>query len=130
MKCCDHRAILCLVTNVLLFNTVFILVQKQSCLKSFIPPRRAEFSRIFARSELRLSRPPGHNWHSRPKKRNQIFVIEGLRKVYTKGEPHWTNTDRDIGDLLHHVWGSDPVQLTTRPKTRISEKKTSKGPSG
>ena len=57
------------------------------------------------------SRPPGHNWrsrlpqdhnwHSRPQTHDQIFVIEGLRKVYTKGEPYWTNTDRDISDLLH-----------------------------
>ena len=39
-------------------------------------------------------------------KHDQIFVIQGLGKVYTKGEPCQTNASGEISDLLHPWhWG-------------------------
>ena len=65
------------------------------------PPRRAKFSPIFADSYLQLSSFPGENWDNLTPKYDQIFIIQPLEKLYTKGHLPQTNTGREIGDLLH-----------------------------
>ena len=45
---------------------------------------------------------PLQPWRAlRHQKHDQIFIVQHLEKFYTKGQPHQTNTDWEIDDLLY-----------------------------